>query len=108
MTHFELFVVWFAIDVLVCMAFTAVLCLPPAFSWHWVALIWLLILSGDISILRTGHCSKLLNGSGTLLFLLLCFLGGGRGKRLWGKIKSAALTAVNQASFRNQQKEAFS
>ena len=29
-------------------------------------------------------------------------------KDRWGKIKSAALTLVNQASFRQQQKEAFS
>lgn len=108
MSHFELFCIWIAIDLVTCMAFTVALRLPPASSWPAIALVWLLILAGDIPILRTGHCSKLLNTAGALLFWFLLLLGSGPGKRLWGKIKSAALTAVNQASFRNQQKEAFS
>jgi len=44
-----------------------------------------------------------------LIFLWFGFFGGrGTGKKLWGKIRSAALTAASAASFRNQQKEAFS
>lgn len=40
--------------------------------------------------------------------LLIWYIDTDKWKKRWGKIKSAALTAVNQASFRNQQKEAFS
>ncbi len=42
------------------------------------------------------------------LVMFLTFIDIGKWKKRWGKIKSAALTAVNQSSFRNQQKEAFS
>ncbi len=79
--------------------------------WDWcLAAYGLLNLAGVIGYL-TGH-----DGAGDgmsiaaalIAFAEIFFNISGRGKRLWGKIKSAALTAVNQASFRNQQKEAFS
>lgn len=108
MNHLALCSCWLALDSIVCLAFTVVLRAPPTTSWSWIALVWALKLSSDIPILRTGHGSVWLDAAGTLLYLILCFLGGsGLGKRLWGKLKSAALTAVNQASFQQQQREAF-
>jgi hypothetical protein len=45
---------------------------------------------------------------GDMVALFTVFDGDGKWRRkLWGKLKSAALTAVNAASFKRQTKEAF-
>lgn len=106
------FLVMIEIDLLVNLLDTFVLwAIPPkSCSWFWVALIWMLRFTGAIPILYGAeHQNGWLAFIANALFLWLAFFGGnGLGKKLWGKLRSAALTAVNQASFQNQTKEALS
>ncbi len=77
---------------------------------------WVLIAYGALNLAAAvgywaGHDVAADRGSvaaAVLAISSIFFDLDGHGKNLWGKIKSAVLTAVNQASFRNQQKEAFS
>lgn len=80
--------------------------------WIVSLVLYALLDTGASIAFCTDHYFKsiLLAMTANALFLALNSrdLNDGNWKKRWGKIKSAALTAVNQASFRNQQKEAFS
>lgn len=51
---------------------------------------------------------QIFNRLSDLVMMIFILNGNGKWRRkLWGKLKSAALTAVNAASFKRQAKEAF-
>lgn len=54
------------------------------------------------------HAHHVLDSLSNIVLLFWWLDGNGWWKKLWGKIRSAALTAVNAASFNRQTKEAFS
>jgi hypothetical protein len=76
----------------------------PRCSWFWIAMIWMLRVV-YCTHRHAGWCSLLATG---IFVWLALFDGTGHGKKIWGKIRSAALTAVNELSFRNQTKQAWS
>lgn len=80
---------------------------PRHTPWVWIASIFGVRALGDL-VHFTRHASYWpFDVASMVLYFFLFYGGPGLGKRLWGKLKSAALTAVNQASFKQQQREAF-
>ncbi len=111
MTHWAAFGGWSLICIYINLLDTGVLLIPPrTCSWFGIAIIWLLRSSSAIPILYGGERSGTLSMIANLLFMGFLLFGGpdGMGKKLWGKLRSSALTAVNAASFRNQTRQALS
>jgi hypothetical protein len=85
-----------------------VLRMPPPTPWPLVFVVCALRISGPIAEAR-GHtvASDLFEWASFALYLIGCFWDDRWGKPLASKLKSMALTAVNAASFKRQQSEAF-
>jgi hypothetical protein len=80
---------------------------PPT-SWLWIGIMWAIAILSDVPVLYGAHENIWIWLIAAWLFLWLIFFDiERRWKRLWGKLKSQALTAVNAARFEQQVKESF-
>lgn len=106
--HLGSFLTATCISVTVLSLYTMVLMCPPRLcSWPVTALMWALKLSANVLLLYGRPVAIWVSISGDAIYWVAILFGGddGRGKRLWGKLRSAALTAINQASFHRQASE---
>lgn len=108
--HVGLFLWDAAAYVLLCTMYFLLLLNHPK-TWKWIGLIFLVFILSIVPVLSGHRDHWLLSSVATFALIWLLYSNkddDGRWKRLWGKLKSSALTAVNRASFRQQTKEAFS
>jgi hypothetical protein len=100
---------YFCLRVLWCLLAGAVLSLPPnQRSLSFICAVWMLALADPLFLaLHHRAVSDVLEYLSFALYLFGCLWDDRWSRRFASKLKSMALTAVNAATFKRQQSEAF-